>query len=367
MADKSPLGIYLHWGFCASKCPYCDFVSQKLPSDLDFSLWLTEYKKALDFFVPFTANHEVTSVFFGGGTPSLLPPSFVGEILDYIRKRFNFSSVTEITLEANPSSSESKKFADLKSAGINRLSLGVQSFSDASLKFLGRIHSREEAITALKNALNIFTNVSFDLIYALPNQEISQWRQELSEALSYKSPHLSLYQLTIEPECAFARQNISLPDEDTAAALYETAGEMTEKAGIPAYEVSNYARPGYESVHNLAYWRYHDYLGIGPSAHGRLSINGQKHALCQHSDPFFWLKATDKNAEDIILTPAEVIEEVSLMGLRTTEGISEKLLPSKHLQTLLSDGLLMRKGNRICATKNGILLLNKVLSRLFAD
>ncbi len=366
MTDKSPLGIYLHWGFCASKCPYCDFMSQKLPADLDFSAWLSEYKKALDYFVPQTQGHQVTSVFFGGGTPSLLPPLFVEEVLNYIRKRFNFSSASEITLEANPSSSESKKFADLKSAGINRLSLGVQSFSDTSLKFLGRLHNREEALSALKSALSIFGNVSFDLIYALPEQSLQSWRKELSEALSYSSPHLSLYQLTIEPECAFARQNIKLPDEETAADLYELTQELTATVGIPAYEISNHARKGYESRHNLAYWRYQDYLGIGPSAHGRLTTNGEKHALRQHENPFFWLKAENKNAEDIILSAEEITEERALMGLRTTEGVPEEYLPPEPLEELLWENLLIRKDSRIIPSPKGFLVLNRILERLFA-
>lgn len=367
MTVRKPLSIYIHWGFCSSKCPYCDFASQKIPLDIDFSIWLKEYKRAIDFFIPFIEDYEVQSIFFGGGTPSLLPSYFIEELIKYISKYFHLRLNLEITLEANPSSSEAKKFRELRDIGVNRLSLGIQSLSDISLKFLGRLHTKEEGLEALKQGLKIFSNVSFDLIYALPEQSIKEWSKELSEALSYQSPHLSLYQLSIEEGSEFFRRKIETPKEELAARLYERTWEITTKAGLAAYEVSNHALSGYESIHNLSYWRYQDYLGIGPSAHGRFSINGKKHAFKQEKNPFIWLKLRNKNSEDIILTSQEIMEERAIMGLRTTEGVLSKYLPQKHLSSLLSEGLLEQRGPNICASQKGFLLIDLILSRLFSD
>ena len=271
---KGPLAVYIHFGFCASKCPYCDFMSEKIPENPDFGLWLEEYKKALDFYMPFTKGRRVQSIYFGGGTPSLLPANFFETILSYIQCNYIVEDNVEITMEGNPSSITLAKLKAWKAAGINRFSLGVQAFDDEVLRFLGRRHNGKEALEALENTLKVFANASFDMIYAYPEHTLEKWQQQLSFALSFKVPHMSLYQLAIEPPSVFYNKGLEPIAEDEAADLYKLTDEMTAAAGIPWYEVSNYAREGAQSRHNLAYWRYLEYIGIGPSAHGRVRLKG---------------------------------------------------------------------------------------------
>jgi len=274
-------GVYIHWPFCKSKCPYCDFNSH-VSDSVDHNAWAKSYAHEIDHVASMTGQREVTSIFFGGGTPSLMKPQTVEHILNHLCTVWNVSKDIEITLEANPTSIEADKFSDFKAAGINRVSVGVQSLRDSDLKFLGREHSAKEAIGAIKIANDIFERVSFDLIYARPEQTIESWREELTEALEYANGHLSLYQLTIEQGTPFyameARGDFRIPEADQAGEFYEVTQEILNAAGLPAYEISNHAAKGQESAHNLTYWRYGDYAGIGPGAHGRLTLDAKKYA-----------------------------------------------------------------------------------------
>ena len=362
---KEPLAIYVHFGFCASKCPYCDFMSEKIPEDMDFSLWLDEYKKALDFYVPFTKGRRVQSVYFGGGTPSLLPADFFESILSYIQSNYIVEDGAEITMEGNPSSVTLAKLKAWKAAGINRFSLGVQAFDDDVLRFLGRRHNGKEALAALENTLKVFTNASFDMIYAYPEHTAEKWKKQLSFALSFKVPHMSLYQLVIEPPSAFYNKGLEPIAEDEAADLYKLTDEMTAAAGIPWYEVSNYAGEGAQSRHNLAYWRYAEYIGIGPSAHGRVRLKGgELYATEQVRAPFNWLKAKDKNAELVPLTAEEQREERVLMGLRTREGVDLGLVNAAKVREFAEEGLLMLEKGRALPTLEGRLVLDTIITEL---
>lgn len=359
---KEPLAIYVHFGFCASKCPYCDFMSEKIPEDMDFSLWLEEYKKALDFYAPFTKGRRVQSVYFGGGTPSLLPAGFFEAILSYIQCNYFVEDNAEITMEGNPSSVTLAKLKAWKAAGINRFSLGVQAFDDEVLKFLGRRHNGKEALAALENTLKVFANASFDMIYAYPEHTAEKWRQQLAFALSFKAPHMSLYQLAIEPPSVFYKQGLEPIAEDEAANLYELTDEMMRAAGIPWYEISNYARKGAQSRHNLTYWRYGEYIGIGPSAHGRVRLKGgELYATEQVRAPFNWLKAKDKNAEVVLLTAEEKREEQVLMGLRTKEGVDLSLVNTIKAREYAEEGLLAFENGRVYPTLAGRLVLDTVI------
>ena len=359
---KEPLAIYVHFGFCASKCPYCDFMSEKIPEDMDFSLWLEEYKKALDFYAPFTKGRRVQSVYFGGGTPSLLPAGFFEAILSYIQCNYFVEDNAEITMEGNPSSVTLAKLKAWKAAGINRFSLGVQAFDDEVLRFLGRRHNGKEALAALENTLEVFANASFDMIYAYPEHTAEKWRQQLAFALSFKAPHMSLYQLAIEPPSVFYKQGLEPIAEDEAANLYELTDEMMRAAGIPWYEISNYARKGAQSRHNLTYWRYGEYIGIGPSAHGRVRLKGgELYATEQVRAPFNWLKAKDKNAEVILLTAEEKREEQVLMGLRTKEGVDLSLVNTIKAREYAEEGLLAFENGRVYPTLAGRLVLDTVI------
>ena len=359
---KEPLAIYVHFGFCASKCPYCDFMSEKIPEDMDFSLWLEEYKKALDFYAPFTKGRRVQSVYFGGGTPSLLPAGFFEAILSYIQCNYFVEDNAEITMEGNPSLVTLAKLKAWKAAGINRFSLGVQAFDDEVLRFLGRRHNGKEALAALENTLKVFANASFDMIYAYPEHTAEKWRQQLAFALSFKAPHMSLYQLAIEPPSVFYKQGLEPIAEDEAANLYELTDEMMRAAGIPWYEISNYARKGAQSRHNLTYWRYGEYIGIGPSAHGRVRLKGgELYATEQVRAPFNWLKAKDKNAEVVLLTAEEKREEQVLMGLRTKEGVDLSLVNTIKAREYAEEGLLAFENGRVYPTLAGRLVLDTVI------
>ncbi|HEY2835286.1 MAG TPA: radical SAM family heme chaperone HemW, partial [Rhizomicrobium sp.] len=289
----SSFGIYVHWPFCAAKCPYCDFNSH-VRAAIDEGGWVDAIERELNWTAAAQGEERpiVETIFFGGGTPSLMQGASVARILDAISRRWRFANDVEITLEANPASADAARFADYRAAGVNRLSLGMQALNDVDLKFLGRLHNAEEAKAALVLAMKNFERVSLDLIYARPGQSDAQWREELKQALAFGTDHLSLYQLTIEPETPFAllhrNGQLRIPDDDLAAGLYETTQELTEAAGLPAYEISNHARPGSESRHNLIYWRYGDYAGVGPGAHGRLMLNGKRVATSTIRLPERW-------------------------------------------------------------------------------
>ncbi|WP_226372788.1 radical SAM family heme chaperone HemW [Allosphingosinicella flava] len=324
LEDKASLALYVHWPFCVSKCPYCDFNSH-VRDGVDQALWRDALLADLAYEAAQLPGRTLTSIFFGGGTPSLMPPETVAAILGAAERHWGFAPGIEITLEANPSSVEAARFADLAAAGVNRVSLGLQSLDDKALRFLGRAHDVAEGLGALETAGRHFGRVSFDLIYALPGQSEGAWEAELARALSFGTGHLSLYQLTIEPGTRFAtlaaKGDLTPKDADEAAGFYELTQDMTAAAGLPAYEISNHARPGEESRHNLTYWRYGTYAGIGPGAHGRRGGL----ATQRHRKPENWLAAIGRNGhgiqEEMALTPADRAMEAMLMGLRLREGV----------------------------------------------
>jgi len=377
-----PLAVYIHWPFCRSKCPYCDFNSH-VRDNVDEARWTRALMRDLDHQAEFAAEHAVGSVFFGGGTPSLMPPETVAALLDKIRSCWAVAPDLEVTLEANPNSAEADRFRAFAAAGVNRLSLGVQALDPEALRLLGRAHDLEEAIAAIERARDIFPRFSFDLIYARPGQTNAAWRRELDDALRLAGEHLSLYQLTLEPGTAFAtlarRGELSLPDEETTAALFEMTQDRLGAAGLPAYEISNHARPGAECRHNLTYWRYQDYVGIGPGAHGRLTRGGAKYATRQYRLPEKWLavaEATGTGIEETATIDREtVIEEMLMMGLRLVEGVSRarlERLAGRDAETLFGTGLpllidggfLTLDAQRIAATTAGRQRLNAVLAAL---
>ena len=370
------LALYLHWPFCASKCPYCDFNSH-VRSTIDLDQWRTAFIKELRRHRELIGPRTISSIFFGGGTPSLMPPALVNDILSEINRLWDVPARIEITLEANPNSVEVDNFKALAQAGINRVSLGIQSFNSNDLKFLGRLHSVDEGRNAIETAQSCFKRVSFDLIYARPNQTLKQWESELKNALSYGTEHLSLYQLTIEPGTAFAtrhaRGDFILPDDDLAADLYEMTTNSCAEHGLISYEVSNYAKLGCESQHNLAYWRYQDYAGIGPGAHGRLTLNGQGHATKQFRAPETWLANCIDHSngfdEDHLLTAKEQASEMLLMGLRLNQPFDLKRLPCSAkevldfnaIDRLVKSEMMVYDGNSLMATPQGRLCLNEIL------
>ena len=377
------LAIYIHWPFCKSKCPYCDFNSH-VQASIDNQAWLDAYLKQIENFAHIIKDKTITSIFFGGGTPSLMPANTVNKIID---KLFSLSKTTddiEITLEANPTSIESQKFVEFKAAGINRVSIGIQSFNEMDLKFLGREHSKQEAIAALKIANSIFDNYSFDLIYALPNQTIETWEQELKEAMQYAKHHLSLYQLTIEKGTPFYLQHKNkkfiLPDSDQAADLYSFTDDFMTNQGLQPYEISNYARPSFESQHNLAYWRYNQYLGIGPGAHSRITMDDKLCAVVMHHSPQKWLENVASDIMPIqqktILTKKDMLLEYLIMGLRIKEGIhlskleqllqqpAFQLLNIKNIQNLRELNYITFENGTLAVTTQGKLLLNKIVEQI---
>ncbi len=361
------MGLYFHWPFCLSKCPYCDFNSH-VREKHDENAWLDSFLKSIDFEANRFQDRNISSIFFGGGTPSLMSPQLVQSILEKVQKHWKLPS--EITLEANPNSIEAEKFKAFKEAGITRVSVGIQSLNDADLKFLGRTHSSLEALKALDIARSVFNNWSFDLIYARPNQTLESWESELETALKLDPKHISLYQLTIEQGTAFhklhARKEFILPDEDLSADLYDLTTAITRKHGFNDYEVSNYAKPGFESAHNLNYWRYGDYLGIGPGAHGRITTD-HKRATRQFKSPESWLDAlkTQGNGyQDIdILTLEDIRTERILMGIRLKEGvdIQDSNLSKDKLSALQNENLAILENNILRLSPSGRLKTNAVL------
>lgn len=374
-------GIYIHWPFCAAKCPYCDFNSHVRHQKVDQVRFTAAFLKEMERMRSLSGPKTVTSIFLGGGTPSLMDPSTVGALLDGVAKHWTMPRGIEITMEANPTSVEADRFRGYRAAGVNRVSLGVQALNDADLKFLGRMHSVEDALKAVKLAREIFPRMSFDLIYARPNQTIAAWDEELKQAISYAVDHLSLYQLTIEEGTPFyglhKAGKIVTPDEEHAAQLYEATQEITAREGLPAYEVSNHARPGAESRHNLTYWRYGDYAGIGPGAHGRLTRGHDKMATVTEKHPETWLEKVEQSGDGMIeqdlLGPDEQSDELLLMGLRLREGVdlarwqqlSGRDPDPEREQFLLEHGFIERLGNsRLRCTPKGMLVLDAVVADL---
>ncbi|KQN25201.1 coproporphyrinogen III oxidase [Sphingomonas sp. Leaf33] len=363
---QHPLALYIHWPFCVSKCPYCDFNSH-VREGVDQARWRDALLADLRHEAAVLPGRRLGSIFFGGGTPSLMPPETVAALLDAAERAWGFTDDIEITLEANPSSVEAARFADIAAAGVNRVSLGLQALDDPALAFLGRAHDVREGLGALDIAQREFARVSFDLIYARPGQSLAAWEAELARALGFGTEHLSLYQLTIEPGTRFAtlaaKGELTIPDGDAAAELFETTQAMTRAAGLPRYEVSNHARPGAESRHNLTYWRYRDYAGIGPGAHGRRG----GYATVRHKKPENWLGAIDRNAHGMQsedpLDLRDRASETLVMGLRMREGITvdPAWVDMAAVDRLVGHGLLTRDGNHIATTEAGILLLDSIL------
>ena len=374
-------GIYLHWPFCQAKCPYCDFNSHVVAA-VDHDRWQRAFLAEIDRHAEMAPDRVVRSVFFGGGTPSLMPPALVEAIIDRLRARWPFANDVEITLEANPTSSEAQKFRDFARAGVNRLSLGVQALNDRDLKRLGRLHDLDQALAAFDMARETFDRVSFDLIYARQDQSLEDWRAELGRALALAVDHISLYQLTIEDGTAFGERFRhgglrGLPSDELSAELYALTQEMAGAAGFSAYGVSNLARPGAESRHNLVYWRYGDYLGIGPGAHGRVTLGGTRVATESPRMPGAWLDAVETGRPDLreSLTREDMAEEFLLFGLRLSEGIDLNRFSSlaghelnpKRIAMMEEIGMISRAANRIHATPEGRMVLNSVLAELMRD
>jgi len=376
----SGFGIYVHWPFCAAKCPYCDFNSH-VRSEIDEAGWVDAIARELAHVAALQgdARPNVEAIFFGGGTPSLMRGASVGATLEAIGKHWTLDPDVEITLEANPASADAARFRDYKAAGVNRLSLGIQALNDADLKLLGRLHNTAEAKSAIRMALATFERTSFDLIYARPEQTVGEWKNELREALDFGTEHLSLYQLTIEPATPFATLArtgaLKIPDEDRAVDLYEATQEVSEAAGLPAYEISNHARAGAQSRHNLIYWRYGDYAGVGPGAHGRVVLDGQRMATACEKLPERWREMVVREGYGFTQTPIlneEAAREHLLMNLRLTEGLDVSAykdrwniaLDETRINSLSEDGLLERDGTHIRATPRGRLVLNSVIAAL---
>jgi oxygen-independent coproporphyrinogen-3 oxidase len=373
-------GVYVHWPFCLAKCPYCDFNSHVRQSPPDQARYVAAFGAELAHMAAIAPGRIVTSIFFGGGTPSLMRPETVAAILDAIAANWSVDAKAEITLEANPTSVEASRFRGYKDAGVNRVSLGVQALNDADLKALGRLHTVEEAMQAVELAASIFGRSSFDLIYARPGQSAEAWRRELAEALSRAAEHLSLYQLTFEPGTPFEALRragkITPLAGDDARALYEITQELTTAHGLPAYEVSNHARPGAESRHNLTYWRYGEYAGVGPGAHGRLVAPRGRLALATERKPESWLDAVLARGNGVtereVLAPHHEGDEFLLMGLRLREGIdparftalSGRELAPERIEQLVELGLVEACKGRLRATPEGFLVLDALVADL---
>jgi len=375
-------GLYVHWPFCQAKCPYCDFNSH-VTANIDQKEWVKAYVSELERHAQLVPNRVLNAIFFGGGTPSLMLPETVAAVIQAARDIWPFANDIEITLEANPGSVEAGRFSGYRDADVNRISMGIQALNDEDLRRLGRIHSVAEARAAFDVARNCFDRVSFDLIYARQGQTLKDWQQELRQALSMAIDHLSLYQLTIEEGTAFgdryARGKLrNLPSDDSAADMYHATQEICGEHGMPAYEVSNHARSGAESRHNLIYWRYGDYVGIGPGAHGRLTINGTRFATESTRAPGAWLKAVSQGSGDCVnsrLSPDEYSAEHLMMGMRLIEGIDTEryaqlaghALPHDKVHDLLQIGMVTQTGPILQATDQGRAVLNAVLRELLAD
>lgn len=374
-------GVYVHWPFCASKCPYCDFNSHVRHAPVDEAQYVAAFAQEIKHQAALAPNRTVSSIFFGGGTPSLMKPSTIGTILDAIARHWTVDPACEITMEANPTSVEAGRLKGYRGAGVNRLSMGVQSMNDKDLRALGRLHSVAEALAAVKTAAGIFDRYSFDLIYARPGQTPAAWASELKEAIALSVEHLSLYQLTIEPETMFERMVAAgklkpMLDEE-ARILFDTTRETCEAAGFPAYEISNYARPGSECRHNLLYWRYGEYAGIGPGAHARLVTDKGRMALANEKHPETWLKSVKANGhgtvEEEYLQASDQANEFLLMGLRLAEGIDPKRFAAlagrsfdpTRISELVDDGFIaVTPSAKFVVTKKGAPVLNAVVARL---
>lgn len=376
-------GIYVHWPFCQAKCPYCDFNSH-VARDVDHERWRAAFVAEIGRVAQQLGPRVVNSVYFGGGTPSLMPPKLVGSVIEAVAAAFPLANDIEITLEANPSSVEADRFRGYRSAGVNRVSLGVQALNDPDLRRLGRLHSAGEAVSAVELAQVVFDRVSFDLIYARQHQELKTWRRELRDALALGAEHLSLYQLTVEPGTAFSARLVAgglrgLPDEDLAAEFYEETQAICESAGMPAYEVSNHAADGNEARHNLIYWRYGDYAGIGPGAHGRITLGAERFATQAPRSPEAWLERVGESGsgfEEITrLTPQDQADEYLMMALRLSEGadlpryaaLAGAPLEAEGIARLSQLGLVRVAGERIQTTSKGRLVLNAVIAELLSQ
>jgi oxygen-independent coproporphyrinogen-3 oxidase len=374
-------GVYVHWPFCAAKCPYCDFNSHVRHQPVDQPRFAAAFAREMQTTAARTGPRTVSSIFLGGGTPSLMRPETVGAILDAVAANWHVPAGIEVTLEANPSSVEADRFRGYRAAGVNRVSLGVQALNDPDLRFLGRLHNVAEALKAIGLARAIFPRMSFDLIYARPHQTPEAWAAELEEAIGYAADHLSLYQLTIEEGTPFhalhAAGKFAVPDPDHAAELYHVTQEVTQKRGLPAYEISNHARPGAESRHNLIYWRYGEYVGIGPGAHGRFVENDRRVVTIAEKMPETWLNLVEAKGHGITggerLTRSEEADEFLLMGLRLAEGIdvaryealAGRPLASDRITILRDEDLIEPVGNsRLRATPSGVLVLDALVADL---
>lgn len=380
---NSNLAIYLHWPFCLSKCPYCDFNSH-VANRIDHDVWREAYRRELTYYAELLPERRITSIFFGGGTPSLMETATVETILQTIAKLWPVASDVEITLEANPTSVEAEKFAGFRAAGVNRLSLGVQSLRDEALKFLGRAHDTAQARRAIELAAHYFPRFSFDLIYARQDQSLDAWKQELQEALALAGDHLSLYQLTIEPNTLFhtraGRGDILTAPDDSAATMYEMTQDIMGAAGMPSYEISNHARVGQESRHNLTYWHYDDYIGIGPGAHGRYQRQGKRFATDDHRAPDVWLQHVRDKGQGVrqgeVIDLATAKREALMMGLRLTSGLKQAdwqqkfgeplaaFLSADKVERLQQEGYLLKNAEAFTATSAGLQRLNAVLGYL---
>ncbi len=380
---SSAFGVYVHWPFCLSKCPYCDFNSHVRHAAIDEERYVSAFVQEIKHAASLTFDRAVSSVFLGGGTPSLMKPQTVGAILDAIGKHWNVARDVEVTLEANPTSVEAERFHGYRAAGVNRVSLGVQALDDASLKSLGRLHTAKEALDAVAIARAAFDRYSFDLIYARPDQTPQMWADELKQAIDHAAEHLSLYQLTIEPETPFfglhAAGKLKIPDEANARALYDVTQDICSKFGLPSYEISNHARPGAECRHNLVYWRGDEYAGVGPGAHGRLDIDGVRHALATEKRPETWLMRVEGHGHGIVtdetLNSEERADEFLLMGLRLAEGIDPQryaMLAGRPLDPIriafLRDegAITIDPSGRLRVTQEGFPVLDAVVADLAA-
>ena len=381
--DEPGFAVYVHWPFCLAKCPYCDFNSHVRAAKIDEARYVQAFEREIAHRAALSPGKSARSIFFGGGTPSLMSGRSVGAIIEAINRAWPLEADAEVTLEANPTSVEAARFRDYRAAGVNRVSIGVQALNDADLKTLGRMHSVEEARRAVALGQQVFQRSSFDLIYARPGQSAAAWGAELTEALAMAGEHLSLYQLTIEPDTAFEKLHrlgkLMIPDEELGRALFDVTQEITEAHGLPAYEISNHARPGAESRHNLVYWRYGEYAGIGPGAHGRLIVDGERRAQATTRAPEAWLAAVEANGhglvEDELLGAEAQGDEFLLMGLRLREGVdvgrfaslSGRSLDPGRIADLKGYGFVSEKGaGRLAVTPEGAPILNAIVADLAA-
>jgi putative oxygen-independent coproporphyrinogen III oxidase len=380
---QDAFGVYVHWPFCLSKCPYCDFNSHVRHAPIDEERFARAFEREIETTAQRIPGREVTSIFLGGGTPSLMQPKTVGAILDAIGKHWRVAPDVEVSLEANPTSVEATRFRGYRTAGVNRVSLGVQALNDASLKSLGRLHSAREALDAVAIARSVFDRYSFDLIYARPDQTPEMWTEELKLAISEAAEHLSLYQLTIEEGTPFfglhAAGKLKTPDEAMSRILYDVTQEVCAQHGLPSYEISNHARPGAQCKHNLVYWRGQEYAGIGPGAHGRLDIDGIRHAIATEKRPEAWLMRVESSGHGVViddlLNSEERADEFLLMGLRLAEGIdpqryqalSGRALDPNRIRILRDEGaIVVEENGRLRVTQEGFPVLDAVVADLAA-